>query len=281
MIEMFKRKGQDYKIKERIIITLGDLVNASEKGRSHIKALSDIQYAMTAYINYIAKLPNPKAKEINGGIRYAIETIGKTSHIDRERNIVRSLKEWLKEASYYPIRFAILYTIGKLRPVDSELYRILAEFLNKNLTKSLIIPLLWAIGQQGTRETAVPVPIDYLGESYRKILDKMEIQDFAMDYEVIRYAVYALWEITMPCKINPKNCCQDNCRQTVISALEKKFKTLKDTFDKKSQTEKEKEYPRYLQAGRFINVVISYLKGDTANISPDDMELLREIREKN
>lgn len=282
IFELFKKKGMQPKKKERMIILLGDLASNSEIQQKYPKTIGDIQNYMAYYVNYIANLPEPKEKEIHNSVRFAIETIGKTQSIDKERRIVEYLKQWVKEVNFYKIRFAIFYSIGKMLPVDSELLQFLVEMLEKGHKKDTLMPLLWSIGKQSTREAPIPVPISYLNKCYEKILAKLNLLDFTLDFEVVRYAAYALLEISMPCDKNPKNCYPDEIRTKIISALSDKRNDLSGVIHQGGKfspdSEKMKDYSRYLQTDRFLNFAISLLKSE--DVSSEDMELLKEIREK-
>jgi molecular chaperone DnaK (HSP70) len=283
IIGHFRTKGMEPKKKDRMIILLGDFASTPELWKQYPKSMFDIQNTMAFYVKYIANLPEPKDKEIHGGVRYAIETIGKTALIDKERTIIAHLKRWEREIALYKIRFAVLYSIGKMIPVDSELLQFLVELLDKGHKKDTIIPLFWSIGKQSTREAEIPVPVSYIEDCHEKIMSKMNLPDYTTDFEVIRYGAFALLEISIPCEKNPKNCYSDEKRSKVIAFLESK----RDELGKKMQqsnkmlldSDKMREYSRYLQTSQFLNFAISLLKKE--KVSSEDMELLREIREKN
>ncbi len=265
------------KIREKIILLLGDIVSNSSIQMKYEKSIKDVLKSMISYVNMIQNLPNPNPKEINLNVRYAIETIGKTKTIDIQRNVIKTLIDWVNEPIFRKIRNALLTSMGKMPP-DNELIEFLVKFVSKPQQKNTLIPSLWALGKQGSRDLAHPVLIDYLGSIHENI---MEILDKTEDFEIIQYISYALLEL---CKLNPdqpENCCADEIREEVIYNLKNKLEDLETPFKNQKFThldKKLKDWGRFLTTQTWINLAIQSLKG--LKIKEEELELLDEFRNR-
>jgi len=271
------QKKTHFKIREKIFLLLGDIVSISRIQLNYPKSINDIQRNMINYVSMIQNLANPNPKEINIGVRFAIETIGKTRTIDLQRKVIESLKSWVKEPIFRRIRNAILTSMGKIPP-DNELVELLVDFLSKPQEKDTLIPSLWALGKQGSRDLTNPILVDYLGNVHETIL---EIMNSSEDFEIIQYLAYALLEL---CKLNqdhPENCLSDEVRIDIISKMEKKVESLEKPFLNKRFNhldKKLKDWGRFLTTKRWLNLSIQTLKG--LEIKNEEMELLIEFRER-
>lgn len=265
------------KIREKIILLLGDIVSNPRIQANYPNIIVNVSKQMVRYINMIQNLPNPNGKEINLGVRYAVETIGKTKSIDLQRNVVTSLITWAKEPIFHKIRSAILTSMGKMPP-DNEILAFLVEFIAKPQQKNTLIPSLWALGKQGSRDIANPIIVDYMGNVYEIILQKM---DATKDFEIIQYISYTLLEM---CKINPNhpdNCVSSNTRTEVIQRMEAKLLELEKPFKNQKLgllDQRLKDWGRFLSVQKWIKLTIQALKG--LEVSDDDMELLDDFRKK-
>ena len=135
------QKKSYYKISEKIFLILGKIVSNSKIQMNYPKSVNSVLRDMMRYVNFIQNLPNPNPKEINLGVRYAIETIGKAKTIDLQRNVVKSLTEWVENPIFRGIRNAILISMGKL-PADSEILSFLVDFISRPQKKDTIVPAL-------------------------------------------------------------------------------------------------------------------------------------------
>ena len=264
-----------HKIREKIILLLGDIVSEPRIHVNYPNIISSVTKNMVRYVDMIQNLENPNPKEINITVRYAIETIGKTKTIDLQRNVIISLIIWVNEPIFHKIRSAILTSMGKMPP-DNEILAFLVEFTSKPQKKNTLIPSLWALGKQGSRDLANPIIIDYMGNVHETILQKM---DSTEDFEIIQYISYTLLEI---CKINPnhpENCVSSDVRTAVIQRMEKKLIDLEKPFKKKKFSpldQKLKDWGRFLSTQKWINLTVQALKG--LEFSDEDMELLDGFR---
>ena len=265
------------KIREKIILLLGDIVSEQRIHINYPNIISSVNKNMVRYVNMIQNLDNPNSKEINLAVRYAIETIGKTKTIDFQRNVITSLITWVKEPIFHKIRNAILTSMGKMPP-DNEILAFLVEFISKPQKKNTLIPSLWALGKQGSRDLANPIIIDYMGNVHETILQKMDV---SVDFEIIQYISYTLLEICKRNPNHPENCVSDDARVEVIQRMAKKLIDLEKPFKKRKFShldQKLKDWGRFLSTQKWINLTIQALKG--LEFSDEDMELLDEFRRK-
>jgi len=271
------QKKSSPKTKEKVILLLGDIVSRSLIHVNYPNLIGYVSKNMIKYVDMIQNLPNPHSREINLGVRYAVETIGKTKTIDLQRNVVTSLITWVKEPIFHKIRSAILTSMGKMPP-DNEILEFLVDFISNPQQKSTLIPSLWALGKQGSRDIANPLIIDYIGNVHEIILQKMES---TTDFEVIQYVSYTLLEL---CKINPnhpENCVSPDTRAEVIQRMQDKLTDLEKPFKNKkfSHLDKRlKDWGRFLSAQKWVNLTIQALKG--LEVSDEDIVLLAEFRTK-
>lgn len=274
LIKIQKTKKIHPKIREKIILLLGNIVSDSRIQLNYPKSIEQIQHNMIRYVSMIENLANPNPREINTSVRYAIETIGKTKTIDLQRRVIVSLISWVQEPIFRKIRNAVLTSMGKM-PQDSEIIEFLVKFLSKPQEKSTIIPSLWALGRQGSRDIPNPVLVNYLGNVHKRML---EIMDKSNDFETVQYLAYAFLEL---CKLNqnhPENCLSDKIRSEVINKMENKLKALEAPFKKRFNhlDKKLKDWGRFLTTKRWLNISIQTLRGMV--IEDEEMELLIEFR---
>jgi molecular chaperone DnaK (HSP70) len=266
-----------HKIREKIILLLGDIVSEPRVHENYPNVIYGVNQNMVRYVDMVQNLDNPNSKEINISVRYAIETIGKTKTVDLQRNVITSLISWVKEPIFHKIRSAILTSLGKM-PADNEILAFLVEFISKPQKKNTLIPSLWALGKQGSRDLTNPIIIDYMGNVHETILQKM---DSTVDFEIIQYISYTLLEI---CKINPnhpENCVSKDARAGVIQRMESKLISLEKPFKKQKFShldQKLKDWGRFLSTQKWINLTIQALKG--LEFSDEDIELLDGFRSK-
>lgn len=275
LLKISKKTNQ--KTREKIILILGDIVSDPRIHINYPNIITKVTRDMIHYVDMVQNLDNPTPKEINITIRYAIETIGKTKTIDLQRNVVTSLITWVKEPIFHKIRSAVLTSMGKMPP-DNELLTFLVEFISKPQKKNTLIPSLWALGKQGSRDLANPIIIEYMGAVHETIMQKM---DSTEDFEIIQYISYTLLEI---CKINPnhpENCYNSDVRAEVIQRMEKKLVELEKPFKNQKFShldQKLKDWGRFLFVQKWIKLTIQALKG--LEVSNEDMELLEEFRKR-
>jgi len=265
------------KIKQKILLLLGDIVSDQRVQVNYPECLISVNRTLIRYINMVQNLPNPNPKEINLDVRYAIETIGKTKTIDKDRKVVRHLIDWTKDPIFRKIRNAILISLGKMPP-DNDILTFLVNFISKPQEKNTLIPSLWALGRQGSRDLSNPLLIDYVGNIYEIILDKMDTTD---DFEIIQYVNYSLLEICKKNPDHPENCVEDAIREKIIDKMEAKLKELEIPFKNQRINhldKKLKEWGRFLTTQKWINLTIQALKG--LEFSSEDTELLDEFRRK-
>ena len=133
---------------------------------------------------------------------------------------------------------------------------VLVEFISKPQKKNTLIPSLWAVGKQGSRDLTNPIIIDYMGNVHETILQKM---DSTVDFEIIQYISYTLLEI---CKINPnhpKNCVNNDARTGVIQRMKRKLIDLEKSFKKQKFShldQKLKDWGWFLSTQRWVNLTI-------------------------
>jgi len=276
LIKIQKQKGIHPKIREKIILLLGDLVSDSRIQLNYPKSIEQIEHNMIRYVNMIENLPNPNPREINTCVRYAIETIGKTKTIDLQRKVIDSLISWVNEPIFRKIRNAILISMGKMPP-DSEIVEFLVNFLSKPQEKSTLISSLWALGKQGSRDLTNPIFIDYLGEVQDRIL---EIMDNSNDFETVQYIAYSLLELGKVNQYHPEICFSQEIRKEIIYKMENKLGALEAPFKKRFNhlDKKLKDWGRFLTTKRWLNLSIQTLKG--LEVANEEMELLIEFRKR-
>ncbi len=277
LIKINKTRQVHPKIKEKIILMLGDVASDSRLHLNYPRVVESIQHAMIRYVNMIQDLEDPRSREINTSVRYAIETIGKTRTIDLQRKVIFSLVTWVNDPIFRRIRNSILTSMGKLPP-DSYITEFLVEFLSKPRRKDALIPALWALGKHGSRDLTSPVLIDYLDNVQETLLHTMETSD---DFEIVQYLSYALLEISKLNRDHPEFCYSDSVRARVIEKIEKKIHDLEQPFlhQKFNHLDKKlRDWDRFSNAKRWLNLAIQALKG--FEVAKEDMALLIEFRER-
>ncbi|MBA7669051.1 hypothetical protein ES703_77178 [subsurface metagenome] len=264
------------KIREKIILLLGDIVSDSRTQLNYPKSIEQIQHNMIRYVAMIEKLADPYPREINTSVRYAIETIGKTKTIDLQRKVIEALISWTNEPIFRKIRNAILISMGKMPP-DSEIVEFLVKFLSKPQEKSTLIPSLWALGKQGSRDLTNPIFIDHLGNVQDRIL---EIMDASNDFETNQYIAYTLLELCKVKQDHPENCFSNETREEIINKMENKLEALEAPFKKRFNhlDKKLKDWGRFLTTRRWVNLSIQTLRG--LEVANEEMELLIEFRKR-
>jgi len=266
-----------HKIREKILLLLGDIVSNTRVQMNFPNSILNVLHNMIRYVKMIRNLSNPNPKEINLAVRYAIETIGKSKTIDLQREVIDSLIDWVDEPIFRKIRNAILISMGKLPP-DNEILKFLVGFISKPQQKHTLIPSLWALGKQGSRDLTNPILIDYLGNIHEIILKMMKESE---DFEIIQYIAYAMLEI---CKLNPEhpeNCFSDEIRKSVILEMGYKVIDLEKPFKNKRFNHLDrrlKDWGRFLNTKKWVNLSIQAFKG--LEITGEEMELLDEFRKR-